>query len=115
MTEQDLLNTKFMVENRLTQIIFPVMEKTDRITTILTTDDEWPEYVKLCIKLNITPPTQMQEEMCQHYVMKRHKKVIAGASIMTANINNSNRWVGSFRLGLGLRLGLANPNQAHLC
>ena len=48
----------------------------------------------------------MQEDLCQHYVMKKNKKTIAGASVMTANINNSNMWVDWFRLGLGLRLRL---------
>ena len=96
-----MLNTKFMVENRLTRIIIPTVEKNDVFVEISPKDDEWPEYVSLCVKLNITPPTQMQEELCQHYVMKKNKKIIAGASVMTANINNSNRWIGWFRLGLG--------------
>ena len=96
-----------MVENRLTQIIFPTIEKNDRFVKISPKDDgEWSEYVSLCVKLNITPPTQMQEDLCQHYVMKKNKKIIAGASVMTANINNSNMWVDWFRLGLGLRLRL---------
>ena len=35
----------------------------------------------------------MQEQLCQHYVMIKNNRVIAGASIMTANINNSNESV----------------------
>ena len=60
---------------------------------IRPSDDEWSEYLKLCTKLNITPPSQIQENMCQHYVIKKSNKVIAGMSVATANINNSNKRV----------------------
>ena len=82
-----------MVQNRLTKIIFPVMENNDQVTQISPEDDEWPEYIKLCTKLNIAPPTEMQIEMCQHFMIIKNNKIMAGMSIMTANINNSNRWV----------------------
>ena len=87
------MNTKFMVENRLTHIIFPKIDTYDKMTEIWPSDDEWPEYLKLCTKLHIAPPSEMLSEMCQQYVMKKNKRVIAGMSIMTANINNSNRRV----------------------
>lgn len=90
-TEEDEMNTKFMVENRLTRIIFPKMNTNDKITEIWPQHDEWEEYLKLCTKLNITPPSEMQVKMCQHYVKKKNGKVIAGTSIMTTNINNSNK------------------------
>jgi hypothetical protein len=86
-----MMNMKFMVENRLTHIIYPKIDTYDKMTQIWPSDDEWPEYLRLCTKLNIAPLSDMQEEMCQHYVMKKNKKVIAGVSIMTANINNSNK------------------------
>lgn len=85
------MNMQFMVENRLTRIIFPTIDTCDKITQIWPTDDEWPEYLKLTTKLNIVPLSDLQTEMCQHYVMKKNTKVIAGASIMTANINNCNK------------------------
>jgi len=85
------MNTKFMVENRLTHIIFPKIDTCNMITEIWPADDEWVQYLKLCTKLNITPPSQMQEERCQHYVIMNNNKVTAGMSTMTANINNSNK------------------------
>lgn len=90
-TEQNQMNTKFMTENRLTRIIFPKLDTYDKMTQIWPKDDEWQEYIKLCNKLNLASPSQMQEDKCQHYVMKRGNKVVAGVSIMTANINNSNK------------------------
>lgn len=90
-TEQENRNMKFMVENRLTYIIFPKIHTYDKMTQIWATDDEWPEYLRLTTKMNIAPLSEMQEELCQHFVIKKNKKVIAGASIMTANINNSNK------------------------
>eukprot|EP00966_Prymnesium_polylepis_P187808 4354001-Prymnesium_polylepis.3 len=92
-TEQNRMNKEFMAKNRLTHIIFPKLDMYDNMTQIWPNDDEWPEYLKLCIKLNIVPPSQMQEELCQHYVTKKGNKVIAGVSTMTANINNSNKRV----------------------
>jgi hypothetical protein len=81
---------KFMVENRLTRIIFPKIDTYDKVTQISPTDKEWPEYLRLTAKMNIVPLSEMQEDMCQHFVMKKNNKVVAGASVMTANINNSN-------------------------
>ena len=85
------MNMKFMIENRLTHIIFPKIDMPDKMMQISPSDDEWAAYLRLTTKLNIAPLSEMQEEMCQHYVMKKNNNVIAGASIMTANINNSNR------------------------
>jgi len=90
-TEQSKMNTQFMVENRLTRIIFPKYDMCDNMTQIWPTDDEWSEYLRLTTKLNLAPLTDMQTDMCQHYVMKKNTKVIAGVSIMTANINNCNK------------------------
>tara|TARA_Y100000389_G_scaffold85362_1_gene82078 strand:+ start:120 stop:641 length:522 start_codon:yes stop_codon:yes gene_type:complete len=87
------MNMKFMTENRLTCIIFPKLDMQNKMTQISPKDDEWQEYIKLCTKLNLVPPSQMQQDYCQHYVMKKGNKVIAGVSIMTANINNSNQRV----------------------
>ena len=85
------MNTKFMIENRLTHIIYPHIDMYGKMTEIWPGDDEWSEYLKLCTKLNLAPPSEMQAEMCQHYVIKKNGKVIAGMSIMGANINNSNK------------------------
>ena len=87
----DELNMHFMVQNRLTKIIFPTIEKIDQVVQISPEDDEWTEYIKLCTKLNIAPPTQMQTEMCQHFMIIKNNKIMAGMSVMTANINYSNR------------------------
>jgi len=84
---------KFMLENRLTCIIFPKIHTENMMTQIWPVDDEWREYLKLCTKLNLKGPSQMQEDNCQHYVIKNKEKVIAGASIITASINNSNKRV----------------------
>ena len=85
------MNEQFMVENRLTQIIFPKFEMESGVTELQPcAADDWEEYKKLCTKLNIVPPTMMQKEMCQHYVLKKNQRIIAGMSIMTANINGSN-------------------------
>ena len=84
-------NTRFMVENRLTSIISPNINTCNQIAEIYSDDDEWAEYLKLCTKLNLAPPSQMQEQLCQHYVIKKNNKVVAGMSTLTANINNSNR------------------------
>lgn len=84
------MNTNFMVKNRLTYIIFPQIDTYDKMTEIRPDDDEWTGYLRLCTKLNLAPPSDMQAEMCQHYVIKQNNKVVAGTSIMTANINNSN-------------------------
>ena len=82
------MNEQFMVENRLTQIIFPKFEMESGVTELQPcAADDWEEYKKLCTKLNIVPPTMMQKEMCQHYVLKKNQRIIAGMSIMTANIN----------------------------
>jgi hypothetical protein len=85
------MNTNFMMENRLTCLIYPHIDTYGKMTMICPGDDEWEEYRKLCTKLNLMPPSQMQEELCQHYVIKTGKNIIAGMSILTANINNSNR------------------------
>lgn len=92
-TDQNQMNMKFMTENRLTRIIFPKIDMCDKMTKISPKDDEWSEYIKLCSKLNLRPPTKMQEELCNHYVTKKSKQVVAGASVMTANINHSNKRV----------------------
>lgn len=92
-----------MVQNRLTHIIFPQFNTYDKMTRIRPDDSEWSEYIRLCKKLNLAPPSQMQADMCQHYVIKKNDIVIAGLSFMTANINNSNR-----RLCVSIELLVSN-------
>jgi hypothetical protein len=87
------MNMNFMVANRLTHIIFPTIDTYDKTTEIWANDVLFQGYIKLCMKLNIAPPSQMQEQLCKHYVMIKNNRVIAGMSIMTANINNSNKRV----------------------
>ena len=65
--------------------------QTYNMVTEICPDEEWTQYMNLCNKMNIDPPSKMQEEMGQHFVIIKNKKVVSGASIMTANINDCNR------------------------
>lgn len=79
----------FMVKNRLTQIIFPQITLSGGAKQISIHDPEWAQFCQLCSKNSISPPSEMQEKQCQHYVMTENQVVVAGLSILTANIMNS--------------------------
>ena len=46
----------------------------DKMTQIRPDDYERSEYLRLCKKLNLAPPSQMQADMCQHYVIKKNAR-----------------------------------------
>lgn len=87
-TEKNTINMKFMENNQLTRFVYPSFKTFGRVHK--ATGEDTVAYFKLLTQRNLKHPTDVQAEHCLHYVIKKNDKVVAGMSVLTTNINNSN-------------------------